>query len=125
MIKTRIEKKLRNKTNIKLVETIIIAKKNSKWLNIANLISRPRRKQISINLDQINEEVNDGERIVIPGKVLGEGELNKKITIIANSFSQGAKDKLKKSKVEVINLFDEIKKNPDAKNIRILTWQTK
>ncbi len=118
--KAKIEKKLVRKTNPGLVETIIAAKKNLKWLEIANLISRPKRKQISVNLDQINEKAKDGERVLVPGKVLGEGELNKRISIVSFSFSQSAKEKLKKNKVETFSILEEIKKNPEAKNIHII-----
>src|SRR3989338_11022218 len=118
--KAKIEKKLRRKTNLDLVETIIAAKKNSKWLGIAQAISRPKRKQIKMNLDQINEQVKDGEKVVVPGKVLGEGELNKKISLVGFSFSQSAKEKLKKNKIETLELLNEIKKNPEAKNIKII-----
>ncbi|MBS3091839.1 50S ribosomal protein L18e [Candidatus Pacearchaeota archaeon] len=118
--KAKVEKKLRRKTNPELVETIIAAKKNPKWLEIANLISRPKRKQISVNLDQINEKVKDGERVIVPGKILGEGQLNKKIALVGFSFSQSAKEKLKKNKIETLELLNEIKKNPEAKNIKII-----
>ncbi|MBI2629133.1 50S ribosomal protein L18e [Candidatus Pacearchaeota archaeon] len=118
--KAKVEKKLRRKTNPNLVETIIAAKKNMKWLEIANLISRPKRKQISVNLDQIDEKVKDGERVIVPGKVLGDGQLNKKISVIGMAFSQSAKEKLKKNKIETGFIIEEIKKNPEAKNIRII-----
>ena len=73
-----------------------------------------------MNLDQINGQVKDGDRVVIPGKILGEGEINKKISLIGMAFSQSAKEKLKKNKIETLDILDEIKKNPEAKNIKLI-----
>ena len=74
-----------------------------------------------MNLEDIEKATKDGEHIVVPGKVLSNGELNKKIKITAMSFSEKAKEKLLKSKIEISNMLDEIKKNPNAKGIKILT----
>ena len=118
--KTKIEQQLKRKNNSELVDTIIAAKKKKAWLEVAGILSSPRVKKINVNLDKINEEAKDGETIVIPGKVLSEGELNKKVKIIAFSFSGKAKEKILNAKGEVLNILDEIKKNPDAKNVRII-----
>lgn len=119
--KTKINKQLQKKLNKELIETIIAAKKKDKWLEVAGILSGPRRKAASLNLDEINENSKDGETIVIPGKVLSQGEINKKIKIVARGFSEKAKEKLLKSKTAHSNITEEIKKNPEAKNIRILT----
>jgi len=121
--KILIEKQLQKKTNKELVETIIAAKKNKAWFNVAEIISGSRRKRININLEEINEQAKDGEVIVIPGKVLSLGEVNKKIKIIALDFSEKAKEKLLKSKNEVSSILEEIKKNPEAKDVKILKWR--
>lgn len=118
--KTKIEKQLQKKSNSGLVATIISAKKSKGWLSLAVLLSAPRRRHIALNLDKINEEAKDGETIVVPGKVLSQGEINKKIKIVALNFSEKAKEKLLKSKIQAIILLEEIKKNPEAKGIKIL-----
>ena len=118
--KTRISKQTKRKTNSDLIETINSAKKNEKWMEVASLLSTPRRKRINLNLGKIDESVKEGDIIVIPGKVLSEGEITKKIKIIALGFSEMAKEKLLNAKCEVGLLLNEIKKNPDAKGIKIL-----
>ena len=122
-MKTKIEKKLRRKTNPELVETIIACKKHPKWLSVAHLVSMPARKQVALNLRDINTQAKDSQTIVVPGKVLSEGNLDKKIKIVSLSFSNSALNKLKKSKCEHFTILEEIKKNPDAKDINILTKQ--
>jgi large subunit ribosomal protein L18e len=118
--KTLIEKQLEKKTNPELVKTIIEAKKKKNWLGVAAALSGPRAKRTSMNLDKINDEAKEGETVVIAGKVLSQGELNKKIKVVALSFSEMAKEKILKAKGETLTILEEIKKNPDAKNVRFL-----
>ena len=84
------------------------------------MISTSSRKRISLNLNQIDKQSKDGETIVVPGKVLGEGELNKKVKIVALKFSESAKAKLKKNKIEILNIDEEVKNNPEAKKVKIV-----
>lgn len=118
--KTQVEKQLQRKSSPEIVETIIASKKNEKWLNIGGMISGPRRKRIDINLGEINKQAKDGDIIVVPGKVLSQGELTKKIKIVALSFSEKAKENILKSKCDFSSILNEIKKNPEAKGINIL-----
>ncbi|MFA5953706.1 MAG: 50S ribosomal protein L18e [Candidatus Pacearchaeota archaeon] len=118
--KTQIQKQLSKKKNPELVETIILAKKNSKWIEIASILSGPTRKKSEINLDYIDKNSKPGEIIAIPGKVLSVGEITKKIRICALNFSDKAKEKLLKANCELKLLKDEIKENKDAKGVKIL-----
>ena len=118
--KTLIEKQTKRKFNPEIVSTIRIAKKSKNWQEIAGILSQSRKKRIVMNLEKINENVKDGETILVPGKILSQGEINKKIKIIARDFSEKAKEKLLKSKTRFLSINEEIKNNPDAKEIRIL-----
>ena len=123
--KTKIEKQLQRKTNSSLVNTIISAKKNDKWLEVAEILSGSRRKMANLNLKKIDEESKVGETIIIPGKVLSQGEITKKIKVVALGFSEKAKEKLLKSKSEILSILEEIKKNPEAKGVKILRAELK
>jgi|SRR3989338_424383 len=118
--KTKIEKQLKRKINPELVETIIKAKKNDKWLGIASLLSAPRKLKISVNLEKIEKESKEGDTIIVPGKVLSQGDISKKIRIAALSFSQQAREKLKNRKCEIVTIKEEISKNKEAKGVKIL-----
>ncbi len=119
--KTKISKQLKRKTSGELAETIILSKKNDAWKSVAGLLSGPRSRRIVFNLDEINKTAKQGETIVIPGKILSQGELDKKIKLVALAFSEKSKDKILRSKGEISNILDEIKNNPNGKGIRILT----
>ena len=118
--KTRIEEQLQKKTNPELVKTIIGAKKKKNWLEVAAVLSSPRANRTNMNLSKINDEAKEGEIVVIAGKVLSQGDLDKKIKVVALSFSAMAKEKISKAKGEALTILEEIKKNPEAKNVRFL-----
>jgi len=119
--KTKIGKQVRRKTSSSLVDTILAAKKSPAWLKVASVLSSPRKNSISINLGDLDRLSKEGETILVPGKILSQGELNKKIKIVALKFSETAKEKLLKSKIQITSITDEIKNNPSAKGFRILT----
>jgi large subunit ribosomal protein L18e len=119
--KTLIEKQLQRKTNSVLVETIIAAKKKEQWSEVAELLSGSRRKRINLNLTELNGiEAEDKDILVVPGKVLSEGNVDKKMKIVALGFSERAKEKLLKSGCKVSSILEEIKSNPTAKDIKVL-----
>ena len=118
--KRKIEKQLDKKTNKKLVDTLIAVKKNDSWRKIIGEISGSRKNRVEVNIEKIEKFTKQGETIVIPGKVLSIGEINKKIRVVALGFSQNAIEKILKSKSDVVYIDEEIKKNPSAKGIRVL-----
>ena len=117
---TKIEKQMRKKVSTELIKTIIATKKNKAWIRVAEILSGPRKNRANLNLEEIDKNVEEGEIAVIPGKVLSQGSVNKKIKIIALNFSSKAKEKLLKSKCEISSIVEEIKKNPEGKGIKIL-----
>ena len=74
----------------------------------------------SLNLTEIEKNSKEGDTIVIPGKVLSQGDINKKIKVVALGFSEKAREKLMKSKSDPTSILEEVKKNPEAKGIKIL-----
>ena len=86
------------------------------WKRIANDLAKPTRQRRNINLSRINRYTKSNDIVVIPGKVLGTGEPNEKVTVAAWQFSQSAKEKLKKN----ITIKELMKKNPKAKKLKII-----
>ncbi|MDE1848549.1 MAG: 50S ribosomal protein L18e [Nanoarchaeota archaeon] len=118
--KTKINRQSERKRNPELVKTIKDAQKSRGWFKISEILASPRRNHKDINLNQIEEQTKEGETIVVPGKVLSMGEINKKIKIVAFNFSDGAREKILKSGGKISTISEEIKINPDAKGVRIL-----
>lgn len=115
--KTKITKRLGKKRNPLIVETIKLAKKQNQ-LELAKKLSSSNKNYKNINLSFF-EKIND-KTVLIPGKVLGNGEINHKKTIIALSFSESAKEKLKSAKCETKTIIEELKHNKELKGVKIL-----
>jgi large subunit ribosomal protein L18e len=73
-----------------------------------------------VNLARIARHAKPGETILVPGKVLGYGDLSKKIRIAAFSFSSGAAKKIEKSGCKKMKIRDLMKENLKGSEIRIM-----
>ncbi len=118
--KTKIKQRARSKTSTELKETLALAVKNSAWENIAKILSGSTRAFSSVNLSKIEEETKAGDTVLIPGKVLSQGDLTKKIKIIAFSASALALEKIKESKSEFSTILLEINKNKKFEGIKLI-----
>jgi large subunit ribosomal protein L18e len=94
--------------------------KSALWRDIAIRLTRPSRVMSQVNLGKISKMISDGETIVIPGKVLGNGYFNKKITISALYASESALKKIKDSGSQFISLRDLATENPKGSNLKII-----
>ncbi|MCX8169703.1 MAG: 50S ribosomal protein L18e [Candidatus Methanomethyliaceae archaeon] len=90
------------------------------WRTLSEALCIPSRRRIVINLGKIDKLTKEGDCVVIAGKVLGFGNLSKKVDIAALSFSQTAKLKIAQSGGRALTLEELIAMNPKGKNVRIL-----
>lgn len=88
------------KTNTQLLDLISGLKKQSRekqvplWRDIALRLERPTRQCHEVNLSRINRYTKEKDLILVPGKVLGAGELDHQLTVAALGFSGSAKARL-------------------------------
>jgi len=107
-----------NKTT--LIEELKIhsnKEKSNFWKRIAKELERPTRNSRQVNLEKLNAHTKENELAIVPGKLLGAGNLDHKLTVAAFSATESAKEKLKSS---LVSIHDLIKKDPKGKNIRII-----
>ncbi len=113
-------------TNIILRKTIrklrSIARKNSApiWHYVAELLERPTRRRIVVNISKINRYTEAGDTVVVPGKVLGSGSLDHQVIVAATGFSKTAVDKITKNGGKVMHVLDLAEKNPKGSRIKII-----
>ena len=111
------------KSNInkeKLIEELKIhsnKEKSNFWKRIAKELEKPTRRSRQVNLEKLNDHTKENELVIIPGKLLGTGDLKHKLTIASFSATETAKEKLKSN---LVSIHDLIKKDPKGKNIRII-----
>ena len=97
--------------------------KNSKakiWKALEKEFSKSRSNRRQVSIQKLNRVTNNGDVIIVPGKILGDGTLGHKLTVYAYSFSETALNKLNSSGNEVISLQSLISKYPDGKGVKII-----
>ena len=114
------------KTNIQMLGLIDLLRDNSRkqnaniWGRIAADLEKPTRQRRLVNIYKLDKYTKENETVIVPGKVLGTGELSHKINVAAFSFSDGAKEKILKAKGQCLTITELLQKNPNGKDIRIL-----
>jgi len=89
------------------------------WKRIAYELQRPRRQRREVNLSKINKYIRENEIALVPGKVLSKGNLEKRVTVAAMSFSKQAEEKINKIG-KAITIQQLLRENPKARKVRIL-----
>lgn len=92
------------------------------WKDVARRLERSTRRQAEVNLSQINRVSKEDQTVLVPGKVLSNGQLDHKVSIAALNFSKTAKEKIEGSGGECISISEIIEKNPKGSNIKIVEW---
>lgn len=114
------------KTNPQILDLISNLKKQSRdkgvslWRDIALRLERPSRNYPEVNLSRINRYIKENEMILVPGKVLGSGELKHPLTVAALGFSGSAKTKITGAGGSCLSIKEIMDKNPEGAGIRII-----
>lgn len=85
------------------------------WKRIAEDLERPTRNRREVNLEKLNRYTEANETVIVPGKLLGEGELGHKLKVAAFRFSEKAREK-----VNAVSIRELMKENPKGKGVRIM-----
>ena len=112
--------KQETKTLIQELKKKSISENTKIWKRIATDLEKPSRRIRAVNLTRINKNTKKDDTIIIPGKVLGGGELEHSITISAWKFSKQAEDKIKQANGKIISLYDLMKNSAKDKKIKII-----
>ena len=115
----RIEKNKQLMELLQLLKKTAIDNKAAVWKRVASDLEKPTRRRRVVNVYKIEKYAKDNEVVLVPGKVLGTGDLNKKVTVAAYNFSDEAYKKIKE-KGDAISIKDLLEKNPQGKKIRLM-----
>jgi large subunit ribosomal protein L18e len=114
------------KTNPILEELIRDLKKQSWnnqapiWRDIAKRFEKSLKNWSEVNISRIARYVKNNETIIIPGKVLGTGEIDFPVTVAAFSASETAKQKITNAGGKIISINELMTQNPKGKGVRII-----
>jgi len=97
-----------------------IEKQSNFLKDIVEKLNKPRRQRVEVNIAHIERHAEKNETIIVPGVVIGYGELTKPVTVSAWKFSKPAKQKIEKIKGKAISIEELVNKNPMGTNVRIM-----
>jgi len=89
------------------------------WKTISKKLSGPRKNRVKTNIYRINKKTKKNDVIVIPGKILGMGELDHNLTIACLETSKTAKKKIESSGSKLISIEDLLEQNPKGSGVKI------
>ena len=118
--------KTSRKTNPNLEELIFELKRISReneapiWRTLAKKLEKPSRVWAEVNIDSIDKHAQAKENILIPGKLLGVGNLSKPVNIAAYSASESAIKKVEKAGGKFMTFTELAAQNPKGSGIKIM-----
>ena len=112
----------RKKTNPLLNEFLANAEKSDVgfWKAVAGNLKRPRRTMYEVNLYNLDNVADAELTNVVPGIVLGTGEVSKKLNVAAWKFSASAKEKIEKAGGKCWTLNQLWETNKDGKGVKLV-----
>lgn len=119
----KMQKRKSNPNLVKLIDELLVASAKNEakvWKDIAERIAKPRRLYAEVNVSKIERYAKDNETIIVPGKVLGSGKINKKVTVAALSFSESAKRKIENAGGKCLTIMQLLEENPKGSGVRIM-----
>jgi len=90
------------------------------WRDIARRLEKPKRNWAEINISRLERYAEDGDVIVVPGKVLGAGNLSKRLTVAAFRFSDSARQKIEGAGGRNLSISELMREIPEGGGIRIM-----
>lgn len=110
-----------NPTNPILIQTIDLLEEQdaSLWNDVAENLGKVNRRRPEVNLSDIERNTEEGDTVVVPGKLLGAGSLTKEVTVAAFQASNSAKNQVNENG-EFMFIEDLVEENPGAEEVKIV-----
>ncbi len=108
------------KSNITTIKLIMELKKFDEpaWKRVVEELGGSSRRKREVNLSSISRFASG--TVLVPGTVLGSGELKSAITVAAVRFSKTAKEKIEKAGGRPITIRELAKENPGCSGVKIM-----
>ena len=90
------------------------------WAKLSEYALKPSVARRYINLKSIGQLTKDSDTVVFPGKVLGTGDIDHKITLCSFSISTSAATKILEKGGKIVSFSDLIEKYPTGKGVKLL-----
>ena len=83
-------------------------------------MARVRRNRREVNVHKIDKHTGEGDVVVVPGKVLGDGRLRHKVDVAAFCFTEGAEKKIKEAGGKTMSIIELVETNPKGSKIKLM-----
>ena len=90
------------------------------WNVASVLLSKPGGNKVEVNVGHLSRVASPGEVLLVPGKVLGGGLIDKKLVVGAFSFSAAARAKIQASGGSILSVDQIIKKYPRGSGVKLV-----
>ena len=90
------------------------------WASVADRLERSRHQVRPVNVGHLDRLARAEETVIVPGKLLAEGPLTKRITVAAFAYSEEARSKVRAAGGQALSLHDLLKSRPDGAGVRLL-----
>jgi large subunit ribosomal protein L18e len=90
------------------------------WKAVIKELSRSRSNRKEVNISQLAHVTKDKEVVIVPGKILGSGEISHKLTLWCFNISEAGTRKIIDAGGKILALDSLIKKYPDGKGVRMI-----
>ncbi len=90
------------------------------WLKLSKLALKPSRVRRAVNINKIAHLTKDGDIVIVPGKVLGTGNILHKITLFSFSISNTAATKIIESGGKILKFEDMAKQYPTGTGVQLI-----
>jgi len=115
-----------SKENSELVRLVVELRRAARahhapiWGSVADRLERPRHQLTPLNVGHLERLTRPDETVVVPGKVLANGPLSKRLVVGAFAYSTEARAKIHAAGGTALTLHDLLRSKPDGAGVRLL-----
>ncbi len=89
------------------------------YTKAAEELKKTDKNRVEVNISKLQRYAEEGDTLLVPGKVLGSGRLDKKVEVAAFQFSKKAKESIDEVG-ETMFIEDLVEKNPEGNQVKIM-----
>ncbi|MGI0128715.1 MAG: 50S ribosomal protein L18e [Thermoplasmata archaeon] len=90
------------------------------WDAVADRLERARHQTLPLNVGHLERVAEAEETVVVPGKLLADGPLSKRLTVAALAYSAEARSKVRSAGGTALSISELLKAKPDGAGVRLL-----
>src|SRR5438445_12025652 len=94
--------------------------KQELWRDASEAVLASRKNRPTVNLSHISRNSKEGSKVLVPGKVLGLGSIDHKVTVAAYAFSRDARAKIVASGGTCVDIHQFMDSTPSVKDVVLL-----